>query len=91
MSYAIDPKAEVRPPAEVKALGREPERMTYEIHARRKAESVWHVIAQFKNDEDARAALWAIVFTCKYAEVQVLEENSATPVAEWPQGMTALR
>jgi hypothetical protein len=90
MIYAPDPKVKSTPPVEAGTSGVESERMTYEIHARRKTETEWHIIAQFKNDEDARASLWAIVFTCKYSEVQVRAENSTTSLAEWPAGMPKL-
>jgi hypothetical protein len=91
MSYVSDLRSSIRPHAGMDVLAPQAERMAYEIRARLKSEETWRIIAQFSNDEDARAALWAIVFTSKYAEVQVRGENSATPLAEWPAGMTSLR
>jgi hypothetical protein len=83
MTYATVPDAANAHPAATPLRGAEPTRMPYAVHARLKQESAWHVIARFTHDEDARVALWAVVFTCKYAEAQVRDDNSATPLAEW--------
>jgi hypothetical protein len=63
----------------------------YEIIARRKDGKESETIARFKNGDDARATLWAVVFTGQYAEVQIRHADASAPIAEWPAGLTGLR
>lgn len=64
--------------------------LTFEIQARRKEEQEWGVVAQLRHEDDAKAALWAIVFTGQYSAVTVRRAGSATLVAEWPAGLSTL-
>jgi hypothetical protein len=91
MISANDSRIAVQPLLEVKAREVSTGQMPFEIHARLKTESVWQVIAQFRNEEDARAGLWAIVFTSKYSGVQVRETAAGMLLTEWPPELKPLR
>jgi hypothetical protein len=65
--------------------------MPFKMHARRKGGAEIEFIAEFKHNDDSRAALWAVVFTGQYAEVNVKQNGTAEPIAEWPMGLTTLR
>ncbi len=65
--------------------------LPFELHGCRKGEATWEVIARFLRDEDARAALWAVVFTNQYAAVNVRREGAASLLAEWPTALRTLR
>ena len=64
--------------------------LVFEIQARRKDEQDWSVVAQLRHEDDAKAALWAIVFTGQYAAVTVRHAGSSALVAEWPSGLSTL-
>jgi hypothetical protein len=64
--------------------------LRFEIQARRKEEQEWCVVAQLRHEDDAKAALWAIVFTGQYSAVTVRHAGSTTLVAEWPAGLSNL-
>lgn len=64
--------------------------LLFEIQARRKEEQDWSVVAQLRHEDDAKAALWAIVFTGQYSAVVVRRAGASTLVAEWPAGLSTL-
>jgi len=64
--------------------------LTFEIQARRKEEPEWSVVARLRHEDDAKAALWAIVFTGQYSAVVVRRAGSTALVAEWPTGLSTL-
>lgn len=64
--------------------------LIFEIQARRKEEQEWCVVAQLRHEDDAKAALWAIVFTGQYSAVTVRRAGLTTLVAEWPAGLSTL-
>lgn len=80
----------ISPPAPVSG-GEEDVQLKYEIQARRKEEQDWTVVARLRHEDDAKAALWAIVFTGQYSAVTVRREGAAALVAEWPAGLSGLR
>jgi len=80
----------IRPPSPVSG-GDESVQLKFEIRARRKDEEDWIVVARLRLEDDAKAALWAIVFTGQYAAVTVRCEGVAALVAEWPAGLSGLR
>lgn len=65
--------------------------LAFEIQARRKEEQEWCVVAQLRHEDDAKAALWAIVFTGQYSAVVVRRAGSAALIAEWPAGLSSLQ
>lgn len=65
--------------------------LAFEISARRKEESGWLVVAHLRHEDDAKAALWAIVFTGQYSSVTVRRAGSTALVAEWPAGLSSLQ
>lgn len=65
--------------------------LAFEIQARRKDEEEWRVVAQLRHEDDAKAALWAIVFTGQYAAVTVRRAGADALVAEWPAALSTLR
>ena len=64
--------------------------LMFEIQVRRKDEQEWCVVARLRHEDDAKAALWAIVFTGQYSAVTVRRAGSTTLVAEWPAGLSTL-
>ena len=64
--------------------------LMFEIQARRKEEQEWCVVAQLRHEDDAKAALWAIVFTGQYSAVTVRRAGSPALVTEWPGGLSTL-
>jgi hypothetical protein len=79
------------PPPSPFSGGEELVHLKFEIHAWRKEEQDWTVVARLRHEDDAKAALWAIVFTGQYAAVTVRCEGVAALVAEWPAGLSGLR
>ncbi len=64
--------------------------LAFEISAQRKEETAWTVVARLRHEDDAKAALWALVFTGQYAAVVVRRAGATALVAEWPAGLSAL-
>ncbi len=64
--------------------------LRFEIQARRKEEQEWSLVARLRHEDDAKAALWAIVFTGQYSAVTVRPVGTTTLVAEWPAGLSSL-
>ncbi len=91
MLYATSAPDDSRPPTDPAKPGDSAALLNYELHACRKGEETWQLIARFREDEDARAALWAVVFTGQYAGVKVRREGAATNLAEWPTALRTLR
>lgn len=91
MLYATSPQVETPVSSAPVKNADETAALTFELHACRKGEETWQVIARFLHDEDARAALWAVVFTSRYAGVKVRREGAATDLAEWPTALRTLR
>lgn len=65
--------------------------LAFEIQARRKEDQEWSVVARLRHEDDAKAALWAIVFTGQYSAVTVRRDGATALVAEWPAGLSGLR
>jgi hypothetical protein len=91
MLYATSDRVESRLPTEPAKPADSAALLNYELHACRKGEETWQLIARFRQDEDARAALWAVVFTGQYAAVKARREGAATDLAEWPAALRTLR
>jgi hypothetical protein len=86
-----EPKTGTRPADRPMPVSANLEGLRYEIVARRKDAQELETIGRFKNGDDARATLWAVVFTGQYAEVQIRHADASAPIAEWPAGLTGLR
>jgi hypothetical protein len=64
--------------------------LVFELQAQRKEEHEWFVVAQLRHEDDAKAALWAIVFTGQYSAVTVRRAGESALIAEWPAGLSNL-
>ena len=91
MLHPTAPGQEIIPPPSPVSGGDESVQLKFEIQARRKEEQDWTVVARLRHEDDAKAALWAIVFTGQYSAVTIRCEGSSTLVAEWPAGLAVLR
>lgn len=84
MHSVADFRREANPPAGPDVSGAQALELKFELLARRKDEPDWRLIARFRNEEDVRAALWAVVFTSQYSAVKALREGATALLAEWP-------
>ena len=91
MLHPTAPGQDIIPAATPASVGEDGTQLKFEIRARRKDEEEWSVVARLRHEDDAKAALWAIVFTGQYAAVTVQREGAAALVAEWPAGLSGLR
>jgi hypothetical protein len=91
MLHPTAPGQETIPPPSSVSRGDESVQLKFEIQARRKEEQDWTVVARLRNEDDAKAALWAIVFTGQYSAVTIRCDGSSALVAEWPAGLAVLR
>lgn len=91
MLHPTAPGQETIPAPAPVSGGEESVQLKFEIQARRKEEQDWTVVARLRNEDDAKAALWAIVFTGQYSAVTVRCDGAAGLVAEWPAGLSGLR
>jgi len=82
---------ETCPPAIPSVQGTNASDLAFEIQAQRKEEQEWGVVARLRHEDDAKAALWAIVFTGQYSAVVARRDGAAALVAEWPAGLSVLR
>lgn len=91
MLYETSARVDSVPPPQTAQPADANAQLNFELHACRKGEETWQLIARFRQDEDARAALWAVVFTSQYAGVKVRREGVAADLAEWPAALRTLR
>lgn len=90
MIHSTAPAQESTAAADIAAAPEDGQELLFEISARRKEESAWSTIAQLRYEDDAKATLWAIVFTGQYAAVTVRRAGATALIAEWPAGLSSL-